>query len=569
MVIVRTISPLGMGVWEADTTAGDLPVGRSVGGRSVTAAKNGMVAASQSLAVQAGVEILKAGGTALDAAIAVNACLGVMEPTSCGIGGDIFALIWDPKTKRLFGLNGSGRAPFAYTPDLVVPTTKAGTIHPHSTAAWTVPGCVDGWFALHGKFGKLGMSRVLASAIQYAEEGFPLSPVIASEWAGSVKVFAEKPGFREVFMPNGRAPKAGEMFKNPSLGASYRLLAEKGRDAFYRGPITDAIVAFSKRHHGWFSLEDFATHHSTWDEPISTEYRGYTVWELPPNGQGLAALQMLNMLEGFDLKAMGRSSPDFWHVMTEVKKLAFADRARYYADPAFHSVLVAQLLSKEYAKDRAGLVSMTLAALQDPPGDPEALNRKETTLICTADREGMMVVLIQSNYTGFGSGYTIAEWGFGLQNRGALFSLKPGHPNRIEAGKRPFHTIIPAFLGKNGIPLMAFGVMGGDMQPQGHVQIVVNLVDFGMNLQQAGDAPRIYHRGSSEPTGTTMTDGGLLHLEEGVSKEVIEELTRRGHRIQFALPGAYGGYQGIWRDPETGVYFGASESRKDGAAMGY
>ncbi len=546
--------------------AADRPVGQSFSTRSVVWAQHGMVAAAQPLAVQAGVDVLKKGGSAVDAAIAVNACLGLMEPTANGLGGDLFAIVWDPRTRRLHGLNGSGRAPLKLTIDKVTPLPD-GTIPLYSPFSWTVPGCAGGWFDLHKRFGKLPMSAVLAPAIGYARHGFPLSPVIASDWERSTRVFKDKPGFAEVFMPGGRAPRAGEIFKNPALARTLELLAKGGRDAYYKGAIADALVRFSDQNGGFFSKEDFARHVSTWDVPISTSYRGYTVWELPPNGQGLAALQMLNILENFDLASMGRASADFWHLMVEAKKLAFADRARYYADPAFAQVPVKELLAKDYAKRRAELIDMRRAARTDQAGDPR-LALSETTCLATADQEGMMVSLIQSNYTGFGSGYVVPELGFGIQDRGGLFSLQPDHPNSLQPGKRPFHTIIPAFITKDGAPLMAFTLMGGDMQPQGHVQIVVNLVDLGLGLQEAGDAARFHHGGSSEPTGTVMKDGGELHLEDGVPLEVRRELAARGHRIAASF-GIYGGYQAVWRDPETGLYAGASESRKDGCAMGY
>jgi gamma-glutamyltranspeptidase/glutathione hydrolase len=542
--------------------------GRGQATRSVVHAAHGMVCAAQPLAVQAGLEVLKQGGSAVDAAIAVNACLGLMEPTANGLGGDLFAMVWDPKAGKLAGLNASGRAPMALTVDQVKPE-KDGTIPLYSPFSWTVPGACDGWFELHAKYGKLPMSKILAPAIRFAEEGFPLSPVIASDWERSTRVFADKPGFREVFMPNGHAPREGERFRNPALAKTLRLLAEKGRDAYYRGPIAEAIVRFSKANGGFFAREDFARHTSTWDAPISTGYRGYDVWELPPPGQGLAALELLNILETFDLKAMGRESADFWHVMVEAKKIAFADRARYYADPAFAKVPVGALLSKDYAKQRAALIDMQRAARSDSPGEVAALNRKETTFLCTADESGMMVSLIQSNYTGFGSGYVVPELGFGLQDRGGLFSLQKGHPNVLEPGKRPFHTIIPAFVTRDGKPLMAFGLMGGDMQPQGHAQIIVNLIDLGMNLQEAGDAIRFHHTGSTEPTGTVMTDGGVLHIEDGLPASVLDELKRRGHVLAPEPVGAYGGYQAIWRDPVTGIYGGATEKRKDGCALGY
>ncbi len=547
---------------------------RGAATRSVVWARNGMVCAAQPLAVQAGLDILRQGGSAVDAAIATNACLGLMEPTANGLGGDLFAIVWDPKTGKLAGLNASGRAPLAAA-IAKVPAAEDATIPEYSPWAWTVPGACDGWFALHAKYGKLPMAKVLEPAIRYAERGFPLSPVIASDWERSVSRFGDKPGFAEVFMPvppeggARRTPREGETFRNPALAKTLALLAAKGRDAYYRGPVADAIVRFSKQHGGLFTLEDFAKHRSDWVEPISTTYRGVTLWELPPSGQGLAALQLLNLLEQFDLKGMGRESGDFWHVATECKKIAFADRARHYADPEFVKVPVAELLSKDYAKRRAALVDLKRARTQDGPAEIPPLDRRETTYLCTADADGMMVSLIQSNYTGFGSGYVVPEVGFGLQNRGAQFSLDPKHPNALAPGKRPFHTIIPAFLTRPDGARMAFGLMGGDMQPQGHAQVVVNLVDFGMNLQEAGDAIRWHHTGSSDPDGRVMKDGGVLHIEDGLPAAVLEELKRRGHRIEPEPVGAYGGYQAIWRDPVTGSYAGATEKRKDGCAAGY
>ena len=570
MLEFRSAAPavivLAIGIMSATSAAA--ATGRGAATRSVVYAQHGMVCAAQPLAVQAGIEMLRQGGSAVDAAIAVNACLGLMEPTANGLGGDLFAILWDPKTHQVVGLNASGRAPLALTIDKV-PADKDGTIPLYTPYSWTVPGAADGWFELHHRYGRLPMSTILAPAIRYAEQGFPLSPVIASDWERSTKVFADKPGFKEVFMPGGHAPREGELFRNPALAKTLRLLSTKGRDAYYKGPIADALVRYSKANGGFFALEDFARHHSTWDAPISTDYRGYDVWELPPNSQGLAALQLLNILENFDLKSMGRESADFWHVMTEAKKIAYADRARYYADPAFAKVPVQQLLSKGYAKERAAHVDMQHAAVTDVPGDVAALNRKETTYLCTADESGMMVSLIQSNYTGFGSGYVVPELGFGLQDRGGLFSLHPDHPNALAPGKRPFQTIIPAFVTRDGKPLMAFGLMGGDMQPQGHAQVIVNRVDFGMNLQEAGDAIRFHHTGSSEPTGTVMTDGGVLHIEDGLPQSVLDELKRRGHVLKPEGVGQYGGYQAIWRDPVTGLYAGATEKRKDGCALGY
>jgi gamma-glutamyltranspeptidase/glutathione hydrolase len=533
----------------------------------VTLARHGIVAAAHPVAVQVGLEILRRGGSAVDAAIAVNAALSLMEPTSCGLGGDLFAMVWEPATGNLYGLNGSGRAPLALTLDKVPPLAD-GTMPVYSPYAWTVPGCADAWFELHERFGRLPMKDLLAPTIAYAREGVPVPQVIAGSWARSVARFKDKPGFAEVFLPGGKAPAEGQPFANPALANTLELLAAGGRDAFYRGEIAEKIVAYSRKEGGFFSIEDFARHTSEWQEPISTTYRGVTVWELPPNSQGLAALEMLNILERFDLKTMGRDSPDFWHVMVEAKKLAYADRAAYYADPAVSPAPVAALLDKGYAERQAKRIDMKRAAKSVVPGNP-ALQHGDTTFLVTADERGMMVALIQSNYTGFGSGYVIPELGFGIQDRGALFSLKAGHPNVLTPGKRPFHTIIPAFMGKDGVPEMAFGVIGGDMQPQGHAQIVVNLVDFGMNLQEAGDAPRFYHTDDSEPTGTAMTDGGVLNLESGPSQDVIQALLRRGHRIVAANGIVFGGYQAVRRDPKTGVFSAASESRKDGFAAGY
>ncbi len=547
--------------------AADRPEGHSFATRSVTVARHGMVAAAHPLAVQVGLDVLKRGGSAVDAAIAVNAALGLMEPVAAGLGGDLFAMVWDPSTGKLYGLNGSGRAPLALTPDKVPPLPD-GTIPPYSPYSWTVPGCADAWFELHARFGRLPMTELLAPTIAYAKEGVPVPQVIAGSWARSVNRFKHKPGFAEVFLTGGKPPAEGEPFANPALARTLELLAAGGRDAYYKGEIARKIVAYSQKVGGFFSVEDFARHASEWQEPIFTTYRGVTVWELPPAGQGLAALEMLNILEQFDLRSLGRDNPDFWHILVEAKKLAFADRARYYADPAFYTTPVAALLDKAYAARQAKRIDMQRGARSVDPGN-SALQHGDTTFLVTADERGMMVALIQSNYTGFGSGYVVPDLGFGIQDRGALFSLKAGHPNVLVPGKRPFHTIIPAFMGTDGVPNMAFGVMGGDMQPQGHTQVIVALVDFGMNLQEAGDAPRFYHTDDSEPTGIVMTDGGILSLESGIPQEVRQALIRRGHKLVESNGIVFGGYQAIRRDPKTGVYFGASESRKDGMAAGY
>lgn len=551
----------------ADAAAANRSEGHMFATRSVVHARRGMVASAHPLATQIGVEILKKGGNAVDAAVAVNAALGFLEPVACGVGGDLFAIVWDPKTGKLHGLNGSGRAPRLARAD-AIPAEPDGTIPLHSPHAWTVPGAVDGWFTLHARFGRLPMKEVLAPAIRIAEEGAPVPQIIAGAWAIGAARYREKPGFAETFLPGGRAPREGEVFRNPALARTYRALAEKGRDAFYRGEIAEALDAFSRKAGGFLRKDDLAAHRSEWVEPLSTSYRGVELWELPPNGQGVTALQLLNLVERLDPKVMSRESADFWHAMVEAKKLAFEDRARFIADPAFAKVPVVGLLSKEYAAERAKLVDMARAARKVEPGNPR-FGHGDTTYLAVADGEGGMVSLIQSNYTGFGSGYALPGFGFGIHNRGGQFDLRPGRANSLEPGKRPFHTIIPAFVTRGGKPWIAFGVMGGDMQPQGHVQVLVNLLDFGMNLQEAGDAPRFYHTDSSEPDGTVMTTGGLLSLEPGISEEIRRDLAKRGHRFQEVSPLAFGGYQAVARDPETGVLSGASESRKDGCALGY
>ena len=550
-----------------DAAAADRPEGRMLATRSVVHARHGMVASAHPLATQVGIDVLKRGGTAVDAAIAVNAALGFLEPVSCGVGGDLFAILWDPKTKRLYALNGSGRAPKLARAD-AIPAEPNGTIPVYSPYAWTVPGAVDGWFTLHDRFGKLPMKELLEPAARMADEGAPVPQVIAGAWAIGADRFKDKPGFAATFLPGGRAPREGELFRNPALARTYRALAKDGRKAFYEGPIAGSIDAFSRQVGGLLRREDLAAHRSEWVEPISTTYRGVEVWELPPNGQGITVLELLNILERFDLKGMGRDSADFWHVMVEAKKLAFEDRARFIGDPAFAKVPVAGLLSKDYAKERAARIDPKRAARVVEPGDPR-LAHGDTTFLVAADEQGGMIALIQSNYTGFGSGYAVAEWGFGLHDRGAQFDLRPGRPNSLEPGKRPFHTIIPAFLCRGGEPLVAFALMGADMQPQGHAQVVVNLVDLGLGLQEAGDVPRFHHGGSSEPTGARMVEGGVLHLEPGVPDRIARELARRGHRLEPAPVQVFGGYQAVARDPATRVYAGASESRKDGCAMGW
>ncbi|MCB9284093.1 MAG: gamma-glutamyltransferase [Lewinellaceae bacterium] len=546
------------------STAQDRITGRSFATRSEVIATHGMACTSQPLVTQIALDILKQGGSAVDAAIAADAALGLMEPTGSGIGGDLFAIVWDAKTQQLYGLNASGRSPYSLTLDYFLEKGYT-SIPPYGPLPVSVPGAVDGWFELHGKFGTLPMERILAPAIQYAREGFPVSELIAYYLELSGRRFQDYPNFKETYMPMGHTPRKGEIFKNPRLADTYEKIARGGRDAYYKGEIARTIARFMEEQGGFLSEKDLADHHSEWVEPVSTNYRGYDVWEIPPNGQGIAALQMLNILEGYDIKAMGFGSADYVHTFVEAKKLVYEDRAHYYADPAFHELPVAQLISKEYAGERRKLLNPGRAARRYDPGK---LDPGNTIYLTVADAAGNMVSLIQSNYRGMGSGMVPGDLGFMLQDRGELFSLDKNHLNAYAPHKRPFHTIIPGFITKEGKPWVSFGVMGGDMQPQGHVQIVVNLIDFGMNLQEAGDAPRIQHFGSSQPTGEEMTDGGRVSLEDGFDYEVIRELMRRGHLVSFDL-GSYGGYQAILWDAENGVYYGASESRKDGQAAGY
>ena len=546
----------------------DRPFGSQFATRSVVMAPNGMAATSHPLATEIAVEMLKKGGSAVDAGIAANAALGLMEPTGAGIGGDLFAIVWDAASGKLHGLNASGRSPRSLTLEHL---RELGlrAIPSYGPLSVSVPGAVDGWFELHEKFARLPMSDILAPAIEYAEKGFPVTEIIAGYWAQSVEVFKSYPGFSDVFMPGGRAPAAGELFKNAPLAMAYGAIADGGRDAFYRGDIAQGIHECLQASGGYLSYEDLATHRSEWVDPVSTSYRGHDIWELPPNGQGIAALQMLNILEGYDLAALGWGSPQHLHLLVESKKLAFEDRARYYCDPEFAEIPVAALISKDYAARRRALIDEARASLELGYGDPGEIANGNTVYLTTADADGTMVSLIQSNYRGMGSGMTVAEFGFGLQDRGESFTLDPGHPNAFAPGKRPFHTIIPAFVTRNGEPLMSFGVMGADMQPQGHVQVLTNFIDFGMNIQEAGDAPRIRHDGSSSPTGATMTDGGTVVLESGHRPDAVQTLERYGHRTASDDGYGFGGYQAILRDKDQGIYLGASESRKDGHAAGY
>lgn len=536
--------------------------------RSEVIAPHGMAATSQPLATQIAIDILKAGGSAVDAAIAANAALGLMEPTGCGIGGDLYAIVWDADSEELTGLNASGRSPKSLTLQLLkqeLADAGVDSIPPRGPLPVSVPGAVDGWFELHERYGKLPMTDVLAPAIDYARNGFPVSELIAYYWARNARVLDSYPRFSETFMPDGHTPAKGDMFRNPRLANTYEAIAAGGRAAFYEGEIARVMAEYVQAQGGYLTVDDLASHTSDWVDPVSTTYRGIEVFELPPNGQGIAALQILNILEGFDIAAMGYGSEDYVHTFVEAKKLAFEDRARFYADMDFVDVPIDWLVSKDYAAERRKLITER-ASTRLPAGD--APMDGDTIYLTVADADGNMVSLIQSNYRGMGSGMTPGDLGFILQDRGELFALEAGHANVYAPGKRPFHTIIPAFAFKNGKPWLSFGLMGGGMQPQGHAQIIVNMVDFGMNLQEAGDAARIRHDGSSEPTGSRMTDGGMVYVESGIGAKVRDGLAERGHEVEVS-GGGFGGYQAIIVDHEQGVYYGASESRKDGHAAGY
>ncbi len=530
--------------------------------RSTVIAPNGMVCASQPLAAMAGVDILEAGGTAVDAAVCANAMLSLVEPMMCGPGGDLFAIVWSEKQKKLFGLNASGRSPY----DWSLKDARAqgwGQIPADSPLSWSVPGCVSGWEALLERFGKFDLSRLLQAPISYARHGFPVSPVIARTWSIDPR---KDRTLAAAFMPDGKPVRFGDTFKSPQLARFFEIIARGGADAFYRGEIAERIVKFSRAQGGRFSLRDFRDHRADWIDPVSASYRGYDVWELPPNGQGIAALQILNMLEGFDIGSLGPNSAEQLHLFIEAKKLAFEDRAVYYADMDFARVPLQQLISKDYARQRAKLIDPRRAARKVAPG--RLRGGSDTVYLTAADKEGNMVSLIQSIYYQWGSRQVPDGLGFCLQNRGKLFSLDPSHLNKLEPHKRPFHTIIPAFVTKGGSPVFSFGVMGGDVQPQGHAQVLMNLLDFGMSVQQAGEQPRAVHFESSTPTGGKMVDGGSVGLERHVPDSVRDKLAQMGHRINSGV-GVWGGYQGIWREEQPVRYFGGSDPRKDGCAIGY
>lgn len=532
--------------------------------RSEVIAPHGMVCTSQPLATQIALDILKKGGTAVDAAIAADAALGLMEPTGSGIGGDLFAIVWNAKKQKLYGINASGPSPKSLTLQWLK-NHGYKFIPAHGPLPVSVPGCVDGWNELHKRFGKLPVSGLLHPAIQYARQGYPVTELIAFYWKRNANLLKKYPGFLDVFMPNGKAPEKGQMFKNPALASTLELLSKKGLREFYEGKPARVIDQYMKENGGFLSYNDLATYHAQWVQPLSTNYRGFDVWELPPNGQGIATLQMLNMLENFNIKKMGFGSAEYIHLFTEVKKLAYEDRAKFYADPRFVDIPIKRLISKEYAKERLKLYNPDKVASYYNAGQAD---KGETIYLTVADQYGNMVSFIQSNYRGMGSGMTPTGLGFVLQDRGEMFSLTEGQSSTYAPGKRPFHTIIPAFVTKDGKPYMSFGVMGGAMQPQGQGQVLVNMIDFGMNLQEAGDAPRIRHDRSSQPTGEKMKNSGWLNMESGFGYDVIRKLMLMGHKVRFSL-GGYGGYQAIVWDDKNKIYYGASESRKDGQAAGY
>lgn len=563
--LVTVTLALGWG-WPEMTRAGDRPAGQMSKTRSVVLARNGLAATSQPLATQAALQVLREGGNAIDAAIAANAVLGVVEPMSCGVGGDLFAIVYDARTAKLHGLNASGRAPRRATIEHYR-GLGLDRIPSEGPLSWSVPGCVSGWDELRRRFGTQPMATLLAPAIHYAETGFGVSEIIAADWAGEAASLAAIPSSAACYLPGGRAPRTAEVFRNPDLAGSLRLIAEGGAEAFYRGAIARRIAAYSDSVGGLLTAEDLAGHTSEWVEPVSTNYRGYDVWQLPPNSQGIAVLQMLNILEGYDLKALGPKSAQAIHLMVEAKKLVYEDRARYYADPRVARVPIATLISKEYAASRRERIDPERASTDPQPG---AMPEADTVYLTVADGQGNVISLIQSNFHGFGSRHVPTGLGFALQNRGCLFALDPAHANRLEPGKRPFQTIIPGFVTRDGQPWLSFGVMGGDMQPQGQVQALCNLIDFGLDVQEAGEAPRWRHLGSSEPTGTpAQPGGGELVAESGIPDAVLKELARRGHRMGVAPRGGFGGYQAIRVDCASQLLQGGSDPRKDGMAAGY
>ncbi|MFQ5744850.1 MAG: gamma-glutamyltransferase [Acidobacteriota bacterium] len=543
----------------------DRPARSPHGSRSEVIAPHGIVAASQPLAAQVGIDILKAGGNAIDAAVAVNATLGVVEPHMNGIGGDLFAIVWDAATQRLYALNATGRSPYDFSREQVL-AQGLEQVPGSGPLSWMVPGAVDGWNELLERFGTMDFEQVLAPAIGYARDGFPVSEIIAGNWKAAERSLSRWPDSARTYLPWGRAPTVGEVFKNPDLARSYELIAAQGRDGFYKGPIAEQIVTFSKANGGYMSMRDFADHTSSWVEPVNTSYRGYRVWELPPNSHGITALMMLNILEGFDLRSMSHNSAEAIHVIVEAKKLAFADRAKYVADPQFNSLPTAQLISKEYGASRRKLIDLGHASSTFTAGDP--FESGDTVYLCVVDKDRNAVSLIQSNFDAFGSKVVPGDVGFVMQNRARGFSMEPHHLNTLESHKRSLHTNMPGMVTKDGKPFLVFGVMGGNMQPQGHAQVLSNIIDFGMNVQEAGDAARIRHVPDS-PEAVARVGGGTILMESGVPEEVAVLLRRLGHQVQRVDGGQMGGYQAILIDPVTGMLHGGTDPCKDGMAIGY
>ena len=551
----------------------DRESGPPISTRSEIIAQRGMVATSQPLATQVGLQILKNGGNAIDAAIAANAAIGLMEPTGNGIGGDLFAIIWHQDTNRLYALNASGRSPLGLDYDNLIEILESKEetkIPPYDLLSISVPGAVDGWFSMHKKFGSLPFNEILEEPIWYAENGFPVSEAISSSWQSSARWLKNQPGsFLETFTIDGKGPKKGQIFKNKDLANTFRLLAKEGNDAFYKGEIAEKIDVWMKKNGGYLRYEDFANHESEWVEPQTVNYRGYDIFQVGGNVQGTAVLQMLNILEGFNLNELGFSSAETLHLLIESKKIVFEDRAKHYADPTFHDIPYEILLSKQYGEIRRALITDT--ARVDISTGVDVLEDGDTIYLTTADQYGNMVSLIQSNFRGMGTGFVVPGTGFSFQNRGELFSLDPMHPNVYEPGKRPFHTIIPGFIMKDGKPFMTLGNMGGAYQPLGHVSLITNIIDFGMNLQESGDALRWNHSGSTQPTDSLQSNPisvGIVGIETSIDPLVVKKLEKMGHKI-IVGNGFFGRFQAIMKDPDTGVYYGASESRVDGQAAGY
>jgi gamma-glutamyltranspeptidase/glutathione hydrolase len=562
-----------------DVHSGDRPVGASFASRTAAYGLSGAAGTAHPLATQAGIDMLKRGGSAVDAAIAINACLGLLEPTANGIGGDVYAMIWDPKTKKLAGLAGSGKSPRGLDLATVRSRAKGGTLPAYGAISVSVPGTVDGWWTMHQRYGKLPWKELFEPVIAYAEAGAPVPDMIAYYIRRSLAGFRQPSrGIEEVDnalrtygLSDGKGPAAGQVFRNPDLARTFRLIAEGGRDVFYEGEIARTIDAYFKRIGGWLRYEDLAAHKSEWIEPHKTGYRGTDVYALGANTQGIATLQMLNILEHFDLKGAGFQSALSIHLQAEAKRLAYEDRARYYADPHFSNVPVEWLISKEYAAERAKLIRPDRLLTPVHPG--QAPSRGDTTYFSCADKDGMMVSMIQSNFRGMGSGLVADGLGFMFQDRGQLFSLQDGHPNIYAPGKRPFQTIIPGFAARGQVPWMSFGVMGGDMQPQGQAQIIINRVDYGLEIQSAGDSPRWHHEGSSETMGEDSPDlgaNGMLRLESGVPEATRRQLSDIGWTLGEP-DGGFGRYQCVEHrmDGDTRVYAAASEMRADGCALAY